>query len=77
LVFFLRPMIYLLEDRIILATELWVAWGEEYAQLELSKGLDNKPACNWYGFRRLPHLRGIHSSAVLQGSNRRRLIGLR
>jgi hypothetical protein len=73
---FLRPMVWLVEDRIILATELWVAWGEENAQLELSKGSDNKTRLQLVRFSAVcPICAGTVHLRYSQGPNRRRLIG--
>jgi hypothetical protein len=73
---FARPMVWLLEDRIIPASELWVAWDEANAQLELTK--DEK------GHRRLQLVRynavcpicaGTLELRYSQGPNTRRLLG--
>ena len=73
---FLRPVVWLLEDRIALATELWVAWGEDPAQLELAK--------DEHGRRRLQLVRYAAVCPVCAGTielrysggiNRRRLVG--
>ena len=73
---FVRPMDWLLEDRIIHARDLWVAWSEESAQLELTK--DEK------GLRRLQLVRytavcpvcsGTVELRYAQGPNKRRLLG--
>ena len=73
---FVRPMVWLLEDRIIPATELWVGWNEENAQLELTK--------DEQGHRRLQLVRYTAVCAVCagtlelrysQGPNTRRLLG--
>lgn len=65
-----------IDDRIALATELWVGWGEEIAQLEL--GLDENKR------RRLQLVRysavcpvcaGTVELRYAQGANRRRLVG--
>lgn len=73
---FIRPMLWLLDDRIVPVKELWVALGEDNAQLELA--LDE-------GKRR--HLQLVRYSAVCplcaakvelrysQGLNRRQLVG--
>lgn len=71
-----RPTMWLLEDRIIPATELWVAWNEENAQLEL--------ATDEFGHRRLQLVRytavcpvcaGTLELRYSQGPNSRRLLG--
>lgn len=74
---FLRPMGWLLSDRIILATEVWTAWNEETAQLELVRDKTNRR-------QRLQLVRYTSVCPVCagtvelrhsQGPNRRRLIG--
>jgi hypothetical protein len=73
---FVRPMVWLLEDRIIPATEMWVGWNEANAQLELTK--DER------GDRRLQLVRynavcpvcaGTLELRYAQGANTRRLLG--
>lgn len=73
---FVRPMAWLLEDRIIPASELWVAWSEDNAQLELTK--------DEQGHRRLQLVRytavcpicaGTLELRYAQEPNKRRLLG--
>jgi hypothetical protein len=67
---------WLVEDRIIPASEGWVAWKEESAQLELARDSDGK--------RRLQHVRYSAACTVCaasiellyaQGANKRRIVG--
>lgn len=72
----IRPVLWLLDDRIVMATELWVGWREEPAQLELVRDENSRQ-----------HLRLVRYSAVCpvcagtialrysQGPNPRRLVG--
>lgn len=72
----IRPVLWLLDDRIVMATELWVGWREEPAQLELVRDDNSRQ-----------HLRLVRYSAVCpicagtialrysQGPNPRRLVG--
>ena len=71
-----RPVVWLIDDRITLATELWVAWGEQTAQLELSKDENNR---RWLQLIRYsavcPICAGTIELRYAQGLNRRRLLG--
>lgn len=73
---FLRPMVWLIEDRIIPATELWVAWGQEIAQLELTKGADDKRRLQLVRYTAVcPLCAGNVELRYSRGPNRRRLVG--
>lgn len=73
---FIRPTLWLLDDRIIPATELWVAWGEESAQLELAKDDDNRRRLQLVRYTAVcPICAGMVELRYSQGPNRRRLVG--
>lgn len=71
-----RPMVWLLDDRIIPVTELWVAWNEANAQLELTK--DEHDRCHLQLVRYTavcPVCAGTLELRYSQGPNTRRLVG--
>jgi hypothetical protein len=71
-----RPVIWLLDDRITLATELWVAWSEDTAQLELAKDEDNRRRLQLVRYSAVcPICAGRVELRYSQGPNRRRLLG--
>lgn len=73
---FLRPMVWLLEDRIALATELWVAWREDPAQLELAKDEKDRRRLQLVRYSAVcPVCAGTIELRYSEGTNRRRLIG--
>lgn len=73
---FVRPMVWLLDDRIIPATELWVAWGETNAQLELTKDEHNRRRLQLVRYTAVcPICAGTLELRYSQGPNTRRLLG--
>lgn len=73
---FVRPMVWLLEDRIIPATELWVAWSEENAQLELTKDEQGRRQLQLVRYTAVcPICSGTVELRYAQGPNPRRLLG--
>lgn len=71
-----RPVMWLIDDRIALATELWVAWGEETAQLELAKDENNRRRLQLVRYAAVcPICAGTIELRYSQGLNRRRLLG--
>lgn len=72
----MRPVVWLIDDRISLATELWVAWGEETAQLELSTDENNRRRLQLVRYSAVcPICAGTVELRYAQGLNRRRLLG--
>ena len=72
----LRPVVWLIDDRITLATELWVAWAEQTAQLELSKDENNRRRLQLVRYSAVcPICAGTIELRYAQGPNRRRLLG--
>lgn len=72
----LRPFVWLVEDRIILATELWVAWNEENAQIELATHESNRRRLQLVRYSAAcPICAGKIELRYSQGPNRRRLVG--
>lgn len=75
-VFLLRPLVWLLDDRIILATEFWVGWKEDTAQLELSKDAEDKTRLQLVRYSAVcPVCSGKVEVRYSPGPNRRRLVG--
>jgi hypothetical protein len=73
---FVRPMLWLLEDRIIPATESWVAWNEDNAQLELTKDEQGRRRLQLVRYTAVcPICSGTVELRYAQGANRRRLLG--
>lgn len=71
-----RPMVWLLEDRIIPATELWVAWNETNAQLELTKDEHNRRRLQLVRYTAVcPICASTLELRYSQGPNARRLLG--
>jgi hypothetical protein len=71
-----RPVIWLIDDRITLATELWVAWSEDTAQLELAKDENNRRRLQLVRYSAVcPICAGTVELRYSQGPNRRRLLG--
>jgi hypothetical protein len=74
--FFVRPTVWLLDDRIILASESWVAWSEEISQLELTKDEEEKRRLQLVRYSAVcPVCAGTIELRYSQGPNRRRLVG--
>jgi hypothetical protein len=74
--FFLRPTLWLLDDRIIPASEVWVAWSEEVGQLELAKDKANKRRLQLVRYSAVcPVCAGTIELRYSQGPNRRQLVG--
>lgn len=72
----IRPLIWLLEDRIILATEAWVGWSEGVAQLELALDEHKKRRLRLVRYSAVcPICAGTIELRYSQGQNRRRLVG--
>jgi hypothetical protein len=73
---FIRPMVWLLDDRIIPATEIWVAWNEANAQLELAKDEDDRRRLQLVRYTAVcPLCAGTLELRYSQGPNTRRLVG--
>ena len=73
---FVRPMVWLLDDRIIPATELWVAWNEANAQLELTKDELDRRRLQLVRYTAVcPVCAGTLELRYSQGPNNRRLVG--
>jgi hypothetical protein len=71
-----RPVIWLIDDRITLATELWVAWSEDTAQLELAKDENNRRRLQLVRYSAVcPICAGTVELRYSQSPNRRRLLG--
>lgn len=71
-----RPIMWLVEDRIIPATEAWVGWNEESAQLELAKDSDKQRRLQLVRYTAVcPICAGTIELRYSQGPNRRRLLG--
>ena len=72
----IRPVLWLIDDRIALATELWVAWGEETAQLELALDERKRRCLQLVRYSAVcPICAGTVELRYAQGPNRRRLVG--
>lgn len=73
----IRPVVWLLDDRITTASELWVAWGEDRAQLELSKdAVSKRQTLQLVRYSAVcPVCAGTIELRYSQGPNRRRLVG--
>lgn len=73
---FVRPMMWLLEDRIIPTSELWVAWAEQLGQLELVSDKGKKRRLQLVRYTAIcPICAGSIELRYSQGPNRRRLVG--
>jgi len=73
---FARPMVWLLEDRIIPASELWVAWNEANAQLELTKDEHGHRCLQLVRYSAVcPVCAGTLELRYAQEPNTRRLLG--
>lgn len=73
---FVRPMAWLLDDRIIPATELWIAWNEANAQLELTKDEHDRHRLQLVRYTAVcPICAGTLELRYSQGPNIRRLVG--
>jgi len=73
---FVRPMVWLLDDRIIPATELWVAWNEANAQLELTRDEHDRRRLQLVRYTAVcPICAGALELRYSQGPNARRLVG--
>jgi hypothetical protein len=71
-----RPALWLVEDRIALATELWVGWNEETAQLELARDENKRRRLQLVRYSAVcPICAGTVELRYSQGPNRRRLLG--
>ncbi len=71
-----RPMIWLADDRIIPATELWAAWSEANAQLELTKDEHDRRRLQLVRYTAVcPVCAGTVELRYSQGPNTRRLVG--
>ena len=72
----IRPVIWLIDDRIALASELWVGWGEQNAQLELTMDANNRRRLQLVRYAAVcPICAGTVELRYSQGVNRRRLVG--
>lgn len=72
----IRPFLRLIDDRIGLATELWVAWGEKTAQLELALDEKKRRCLQLVRYSSVcPICAGTVELRYAQGPNRRRLVG--
>ena len=72
----IRPLVWLIDDRIIPATELWVAWNEENAQIELATDEDKRRRLQLVRYSAAcPICAGKIELRYSQGPNRRRLVG--
>ena len=72
----IRPVLWLIDDRIALATELWVGWGEETAQLELALDENKRRRLQLVRYSAVcPVCAGTVELRYAQGANRRRLVG--
>ena len=72
----IRPVVWLIDDRIVPATELWVAWGEENAQLELALDENQRRRLQLVRYSAVcPICAGTVGLRYAQNGNRRRLVG--
>jgi len=73
---FVRPMVWLLDDRIIPATAVWVAWNEANAQVELVKDENKRRRLQLVRYTAVcPVCAGTLELRHAQGPNPRRLVG--
>jgi hypothetical protein len=74
--FFVRSTFWLLDDRIIPASETWVAWSEELGQLELTEDEGKKRRLQLVRYSAVcPVCADTIELRYSQGPNRRRLVG--
>lgn len=74
--FWLRPFTWLLDDRITLASEAWVAGSEPAAQLELALDANKRRRLQLVRYTAVcPICAGTIELRYAQGVNRRRLVG--
>jgi len=72
----LRPFLWLIDDRIAMASELWVAWDEDAAQLELALDEKKRRCLQLVRYTAVcPICAGTVELRYAQGPNRRRLVG--
>lgn len=73
---FVRPTVWLVDDRIVPATELFVAWGEKDAQLELATESGSRRRLQLVRYSAVcPICAGNIELRYAHGQNRRRLVG--
>lgn len=72
----IRPVLWLIDDRITLASELWVGWNEDIAQLELALDENKRRRLQLVRYSAVcPVCAGTVELRYAQGTNRRRLVG--
>jgi hypothetical protein len=73
---FVRPTMWLLDDRIIPATEAWVGWREDNAQLELTRDTAKRIRLQLVRYSAVCQVcAGKVELRYSQGTNRRQLLG--
>lgn len=74
--FFLRPLVWLIEDRVVLAGEQWLAWTEVPAQLELATDENDRRRLQLVRYSAVcPICAGTIELRYSGGANQRRLLG--